>query len=90
LPRQAPLSKFSKASLLSLKGAKVRREVLSALTKDQRRQLLYDWGFRGRPDQQMPPGDWFIWLIMTGRGWGKTRTATENTARLIKGLRPDS
>jgi phage terminase large subunit-like protein len=50
--------------------------------------LKYDWAFWGRPDQQMPTGDWFIWLIMTGRGWGKTRTATENIGRMLRGPSP--
>lgn len=30
-----------------------------------------------RPDQLPPPGDWSHWLIMAGRGWGKTRTGAE-------------
>lgn len=30
-----------------------------------------------RPEQATPPGDWFIWLILAGRGWGKTRTGAE-------------
>jgi phage terminase large subunit-like protein len=42
----------------------------------------------GRPDQQMPPGDWFVWLIMTGRGWGKNRTAVENISRMVRGPSP--
>jgi phage terminase large subunit-like protein len=50
--------------------------------------LKYDWAFWGRPDQQMPPGDWFIWMIMTGRGWGKTRTAVENISRMLRGSSP--
>lgn len=25
----------------------------------------------------MPSGDWFVWLILAGRGWGKTRTGAE-------------
>lgn len=36
-----------------------------------------EWWFTGRPEQQAPPGDWFIWLLLTGRGFGKTRTAAE-------------
>jgi phage terminase large subunit-like protein len=36
----------------------------------------------------MPPGDWFVWLILTGRGWGKTRTATENISRMLRGPSP--
>lgn len=30
-----------------------------------------------RPDQLAPPGDWLVWLILAGRGWGKTRTGAE-------------
>lgn len=35
------------------------------------------WWFHGRSDQQMPTGDWRWWLILAGRGWGKTRTGGE-------------
>ena len=51
-------------------------------------QLAYDWAYWGRGDQQLPPGDWFIWLIMTGRGWGKTRTAVENISKMVRGDTP--
>lgn len=30
-----------------------------------------------RPSQRPPDGDWIIWLILAGRGFGKTRTAVE-------------
>jgi phage terminase large subunit-like protein len=30
-----------------------------------------------RPDQEPPDGDWLVWLILAGRGWGKTRTGAE-------------
>jgi predicted phage terminase large subunit-like protein len=43
-----------------------------------------------RPEQIPPDGDWDIWLILAGRGWGKTRTgaqwvreAVQNGARRI-------
>lgn len=43
---------------------------------------------RARASQRPPTvEDWFVWLIMTGRGWGKTRTAAEfidSQARLGK------
>ena len=31
----------------------------------------------------MPPGDWFVWLIRSGRGWGKTRTGAETVRALV-------
>jgi predicted phage terminase large subunit-like protein len=30
-----------------------------------------------RPEQIAPEGDWDIWLILAGRGWGKTRTGAQ-------------
>jgi phage terminase large subunit-like protein len=35
------------------------------------------WTTQARPEQQPPDGGWFVWLIMAGRGWGKTRTGAE-------------
>jgi phage terminase large subunit-like protein len=35
------------------------------------------WWWTGRPEQQHPAGAWFVWLIMSGRGFGKTRTGAE-------------
>jgi phage terminase large subunit-like protein len=61
---------------------------VNGLTSREIKALEYDWGFWGRPEQQLPPGDWFVWLIMTGRGWGKTRTAVENIARMVRGSTP--
>lgn len=36
-----------------------------------------EWWWTRRPEQGAPLGDWFIWLILSGRGWGKTRTGAE-------------
>jgi phage terminase large subunit-like protein len=36
-----------------------------------------DWRATARPDQLPPPGDWTTWLILAGRGFGKTRTGAE-------------
>lgn len=36
-----------------------------------------EWWWVGRPEQQQPPGNWFVWLLLSGRGFGKTRTAAE-------------
>lgn len=48
------------------------------LTDPQAEALLYDWrGFHARPNQIAPDGDWYIWLLLAGRGFGKTRTGGE-------------
>jgi phage terminase large subunit-like protein len=43
---------------------------------DERRS--YDWrGEIARPSQIAPDGEWRTWLILAGRGFGKTRTGAE-------------
>lgn len=36
-----------------------------------------------RDKQTLPKGNWSIWLILAGRGFGKTRTGAENVMNLI-------
>jgi len=38
---------------------------------------LYDWSVWRRSKQSTPDGDWRVWLILAGRGFGKTRTGAE-------------
>lgn len=53
-------------------------EALQAdLTNDEAAALLYDWQRWARPSQSMPKSEWDGWLIMAGRGFGKTRTGAE-------------
>ena len=78
----------SRASWLASLPEAERREFLESLTEHEAAELEFDWSFWGRPEQQMPPGSWFVWLIMSGRGWGKTRCATENIARMLRGDTP--
>ncbi len=67
-------------SLASLTPAK-RAKALAGLTEPQAKALLRDWRFWGRPDQHEPSGNWRTWLILAGRGWGKTRTGAETVRR---------
>lgn len=39
-----------------------------------------EWQATARKDQLTPDGDWDSWLILAGRGWGKTRTGAEDVA----------
>ncbi|MGK6315258.1 DNA-packaging protein [Neorhizobium sp. DT-125] len=41
------------------------------------RPLRRDWRNTARPEQKPPAGDWRTWLIMGGRGSGKTRAGAE-------------
>lgn len=48
---------------------------MASLTDDEAEALMRDWrGFRARPEQIEPSGDWDIWAILAGRGFGKTET----------------
>lgn len=49
----------------------------AALTPDERAALLYTWRAMARPSQIAPPGDWLTWLVLAGRGFGKSRTGAE-------------
>lgn len=39
-----------------------------------------NWLSVAREDQVAPKGEWDTWLILAGRGWGKTRTGAEDVA----------
>lgn len=55
----------------------VRAAVIADLSPDAAAALPFNWRFWARPDQLPPPGDWRIWLLLAGRGAGKTRSASE-------------
>jgi phage terminase large subunit-like protein len=64
-------------------------EKIAALSDDDRAKKLLgkrkdwferkeqDWSFWRRPAQSPPPGDWRVWMMMAGRGFGKTRAGAE-------------
>lgn len=54
-----------------------RADLIDGLSDQEADELLYDWSFWARPSQIAPDGDWSTWLILAGRGFGKTRTGAE-------------
>ena len=55
-----------------------RYEYVATLSEAEAEDLaIKPWWFIGRPEQQEPEGNWIVWLILAGRGWGKTRTGAE-------------
>ncbi|MEP2735035.1 MAG: terminase family protein [Erythrobacter sp.] len=54
-----------------------RAEFVSQLSQTERNVFAYHWPIWARDAQLPPPGDWRIWLVMAGRGFGKTRAGAE-------------
>lgn len=50
---------------------------MTSLDPKVKAQLKYHWPFWARPDQLPPEGLWTTWLILAGRGYGKTRCGSE-------------
>lgn len=55
----------------------VREEWLASLSEDELEAVLASWTFHARPEQLPPSWAWRWWLLLTGRGFGKTRTGAE-------------
>jgi phage terminase large subunit-like protein len=76
-PRPVTGSRVKRASdFLNLK-LETRVRLLEEMTTLECAQLFHDWAFWARPEQAPPDGDWIIWLILAGRGAGKTRAGAE-------------
>ncbi|MFT3967715.1 MAG: ATP-binding protein, partial [Sphingobium sp.] len=67
-------SDLERAALLTEEETRL---LLAAIGREGMEGLLTRWELRARPEQLPPPGDWTIWLVMAGRGLGKTRAGAE-------------
>jgi phage terminase large subunit-like protein len=58
-----------------------KKELLTYLKQElksrERIAQKYNWKAHARENQRQPLGDWRVWLILAGRGFGKTRTGAE-------------
>lgn len=70
---------LSAAQKLAMLPADLRKRWLAEQSRETLDEIIKGaWWWVGRPEQFKPPGDWLIWLILSGRGWGKTRTGAED------------
>jgi len=67
----------------------LRRRVL-ALSNSERRALAYSWDFFARPAQQEPTIPYQVWLILGGRGFGKTLTGAQYVRSMVESGRARS
>jgi phage terminase large subunit-like protein len=65
-----------------------RAATLASLNERQLASLRWNWRFWGREDQLEPEGDWLVWLLLAGRGFGKTRTLAETVRGWACGTTP--
>lgn len=73
-----PLSTLSPASQLAMLDAEERQAFLQELKPEELAALEFDWpGFWARPAQLPPSQTWKVWLILAGRGFGKSRAGAE-------------
>ena len=70
-------------------GERVCRELTEELDQDQKNSFDYLWEYAARENQLPPPGDWRVWMIMAGRGFGKTRAGAE-WVRMIADSNPEA
>jgi phage terminase large subunit-like protein len=50
---------------------------LNAFAAGLAEELTGGWRVIARPNQLPPPGDWDTWILLAGRGYGKTRVLSE-------------
>jgi len=72
--------------LASLPNA-TRTRLLNSLPRRTAYTLDHDWPLKGRDNQRPPEGDWRVWLLLAGRGFGKTRTGAEFVRRQVSSHR---
>jgi phage terminase large subunit-like protein len=65
-------------------SASERESLLSKLSEGEKDTMWWDWqGFQARINQRMPKGDWTYWILLAGRGFGKTRTGAETVRTMV-------
>lgn len=71
----------------TLRASLLREEAL--LPEDEVSRLMFNWSVWAMPHQLPPDGDWTTWLLLGGRGAGKTRAGAEWVRMLAeKGIGP--
>ena len=58
--------------------------LIRAMAPREASAFEHDWRYRARPEQLPPAGSWRVWLLIAGRGFGKTRSGAEWVRAEIK------
>src|SRR4051812_4808880 len=58
--------------------------LIRSLTGAQQREFNERWWQWAHDGQHWPDGDWRVWLIRAGRGFGKTRAGAEWASQMAR------
>lgn len=90
-PQRSTLPGFgtvSGASWIASAPPQVQAAFLDELTAAEARALPYLFDFWAMPHQVPPQGDWDTWVVLGGRGAGKTRAGAEWVRARVEGNGP--
>lgn len=63
----------------------LKKILLQKLLKLKEKRYQESWDFLARDSQKIPDRkDWLIWIILAGRGFGKTRTGAETVKKWVE------
>ena len=88
MPSIVKPNQSSYAEKLMQMPASSRKKLLGEFSNEECEALLHDWWFWGRPNQFPPQTNWYCWLVMAGRGFGKTRMGVEWVKNCVEGRSP--
>ena len=74
-------------SIALLPGSE-RRRLIDNLSEAEAAALRFHWPSWARPGQLPPGGDWTVWLLLAGPGFGKTRVGAEWVRGEVCGATP--
>ena len=78
-------SELSLAERLRCLPREKRRKFLASLSDRERECFFHDWSIWARPNQLEPTDrSWVNWLVLAGRGFGKTRIGAEQVRTWVK------
>ena len=67
-----------------MQSPEIQSKFLDEIGKDGQEKLTYLWDFWARDKQILPSSPFFVWIILAGRGFGKTRTGAETVRSWVK------
>jgi phage terminase large subunit-like protein len=77
MPEAEKAARFSPFERIAMLPPPARLRFVRTLPRHLRDEFLLGWGGMARPAQASPDGAWRAWLVMAGRGFGKTRAGAE-------------